>query len=305
MFPAFLTAVFFAVSAICANRASRMVGSFAAAFARLWVAWVMLAGWAHVAGVGLRGAGLPVFIVSGMVGFGIGDLAFFAALPLIGSRLAALIVQCLAAPMAALIEWLWLGTRLDARELCCGAAILVGVAIAVAPEKLPVPVSDAEDHASTAIRRGRGLWFSVIAALGQGGGAVISRKAYALSQNAGLKVDGGTAAYQRILGGLIVVTAAYMLSRRRQPVPGLAAPRWDTAGPWIVANGFVGAVLGVSCYQWALATTPSAVVLPIVALTPLIVVPFAYFLEDERPSVRSLCGGVLAVIAAAVLARAR
>ncbi len=64
-------------------------------------------------------------------------------------------------------------------------------------------------------------------------------------------------------------------------------------------------MLGVSCYQWALGTTASAIVLPIVALTPLLVIPFAYFLERERPSARSLCGGVLAVAAAAVLARTR
>ncbi len=71
----------------------------------------------------------------------------------------------------------------------------------------------------------------------------------------------------------------------------------------MVANALVGATVGVSFLQCALATTPSAVVLPIVALTPLIVVPFAYFLENERPSARSLVGGALAVAAAAVLAQ--
>ena len=305
MLAAFLTAAFFALSAVCAHRTSRMVGGFAANFARLWVAGTILALWAHLYGSGLRGAGLPVFVLSGMVGFGLGDLGLFAALPLLGARLTSLMVQCLAAPLAALIEWLWLGTRLDARQLWCGAVILVGVAIALAPGKCVDDTLPTARRPHAARERTRGLLFGGLAAVGQGGGAVISRKAHALSHAGGLSVDGGTAAYQRALGGLVVVTTAYLLSRRRPTAPGTSAPNWPLAWPWIIANSLVGAVIGVSCYQWALATTPSAIVLPIVALTPLLVVPFAYFIENERPSVRSLCGGVLAVAAAAVLARSR
>jgi drug/metabolite transporter (DMT)-like permease len=57
----------------------------------------------------------------------------------------------------------------------------------------------------------------------------------------------------------------------------------------------------VSCFQWALKTTPTGIVLPIVATTPLMVIPFAYVLEKERPSVRSLMGSVVAVLGAALL----
>ncbi len=305
MFPAFLAALFFALSASCAHRTARLVGGFAANCARLWLAVVFLACWAHFYGGGLRGAGLGVFVLSGVVGFGMGDLALFAALPLLGSRLTALMVQCLAAPTAALIEFLWLGTRLDARQLACGAVILAGVGIAVAPERLVEDAAAVVQRPHAARARNRGLFYGCVAALGQGGGAVISRKAFALSRAGGLTIDGGTAAYQRALGGLVVVTAAYLWSRRQYPVAGAAVPCWKQALPWIVANSLTGAVLGVSCYQWALGTTASAIVLPIVALTPLLVIPLAYFLENERPSVRSLCGGVLAVAAAAVLARTR
>jgi hypothetical protein len=37
-----------------------------------------------------------------------------------------------------------------------------------------------------------------------------------------------------------------------------------------VAHVLTGPTLGVTCFQWALATTPSGIVLPIVALTPLV-----------------------------------
>jgi drug/metabolite transporter (DMT)-like permease len=62
-----------------------------------------------------------------------------------------------------------------------------------------------------------------------------------------------------------------------------------------VAHAIAGPVLGVSCYQWALAHTPSGIVLPIVATTPLVAIPLTYWLEGDRPSKRSILGGIVAV----------
>lgn len=80
------------------------------------------------------------------------------------------------------------------------------------------------------------------------------------------------------------------------------AEKWRKSGKWIVFNALAGPTLGVSCYQWALKTTPSAVVLPIVALSPLVVMPFSRWLEQERPSKRSTLGAVIAVAGAVGLA---
>jgi drug/metabolite transporter (DMT)-like permease len=46
-------------------------------------------------------------------------------------------------------------------------------------------------------------------------------------------------------------------------------------------------------------------VLPIVATTPLVIIPLSYLLEGERPSRRSLAGGAIAVAGAVALALAR
>ena len=70
----------------------------------------------------------------------------------------------------------------------------------------------------------------------------------------------------------------------------------------MVANGVTGPVLGVSCYQWALKNFPTGVVLPIVAITPIVVIPFSFVMEGERPTPRSLAGGVIAVLGVAGLA---
>jgi drug/metabolite transporter (DMT)-like permease len=70
----------------------------------------------------------------------------------------------------------------------------------------------------------------------------------------------------------------------------------------VVVNALAGPALGVGCYQWALMQAKSGVVLPIVALTPLVIIPFSGYVEGDKPTVRSLLGGVIAVIGAVLLA---
>ena len=120
-------------------------------------------------------------------------------------------------------------------------------------------------------------------------------------------VDGGTAAYQRIIGGLSLTAVVLFLHRLRKPsVPKEpTAPQdhpWRRAWPWVIANALAGPAIGVAFYQWALAEAPTGVVLSIVATTPLVVIPFTMVLDGEHPTRRSLLGGAVAVLGAAALA---
>ncbi|HUJ42813.1 MAG TPA: DMT family transporter [Opitutaceae bacterium] len=298
MLGAFLTTIFFSLSVIFANRSIAAVGITRANLGRLLVALFCLGVYAHTFGRGFGGAGRDWFLLSGLIGMGLGDLASFSALPLLGSRLSILMSQCLAVPIAIVAERAWLGTRLTASQFVWGAVILGGVALAL----MPTP------RAPPRVRvRPIGFVWGFLSAAGQGVGAVVSRRAAEAATGAGETVDGITAAYQRIIGGL-VITAAFFILRallRRERRPETAAAPSAHPCLWIVANALCGAVIGVSCYQWALATTPSGLVLPIVATTPLVIIPFSYLLEGERPSRRSLAGGAIAVAGAVALTLAR
>ena len=89
---AFLTALFFASNAVCARRAALHYGGTTGNFLRLLLAVALLAAWAHAAGQGVGGGALAWFFLSGAVGFGLGGLTMFHALPLLGSNLSMLIV---------------------------------------------------------------------------------------------------------------------------------------------------------------------------------------------------------------------
>ena len=295
---AFLTTIFFSLAVIFANRSITAVGTTRANLGRLLVGLVLLGIYAHGFGQGFGGAGRDWFMLSGLIGMGLGDLASFNALPLLGSRLSILVGQCLAVPIAIVAERLWIGTRLSAVQFLWDAVILVGVALAL----MPTP-----RHPPRVRVRPAGFLWGVLAAAGQGLGAVVSRRAADAAIHAGESVNGITAAYQRTIGGL-AITAAFFIVRamiQRDRAAETAAPPTARGHLWIAANALCGAVIGVSCYQWALATTPSGVVLPIVATTPLVILPFSYLIEGERPSGRSLAGGAIAVAGAVALTLAR
>jgi drug/metabolite transporter (DMT)-like permease len=217
-----------------------------------------------------------------------------------------LLVQCLTAPVGALVEWWWLGTTLTAWQITFGLIALVGVGIALAP---------GEHLHLTRRELTVGVSFGILASLGGAGGAVLSRKAYAVVQASGESIGAINAGYQRMLGGVLIAGLCLLMVKRREFRIQLQAPRhlvgevskrkWRGVWFWIVLNALAGQTLGVSCLQWAFETTPAGMVLPVIALSPIVVIPLAYVFEGERPSTRSLLGSLIAVSGVMALTLAR
>src|SRR5262249_46912505 len=151
--------------------------------------------------------------------------------------------------------WLWLGTSLSAIQILCGLVILSGIAWALLPS----------EH----VHRSRrdlfsGTGFCLFSALAGAAGAVLSRKAYALVHAAGQRIDGGNAAFQRVVGGLLIAGLVLLLVKRRAlkqtnrpggPSAQLVSSKWRVIWPWVLLNGLAGQTLGVSFMQRALETT--------------------------------------------------
>ncbi len=306
MYPAFLCTVLFSLSIVSGHRSSRLVGGTEANFWRLTVATLCLGCWAYGFGIGLAGEAFPLFLLSGVVGIGLGDIALFQALPRLGSRLTSLLISCLTAPCGAVMEWWWLGTTLGWKQIACGTITLAGVAVALAPE---------ERRRYTSKELAQGLLFSAVSAVGVGGGAALSRKAYALAHGTHLQIDAITAGFQRVVGGLLLAGICLLVVKRREFRVQARAPahlilevskkKWAGVWFWVLLNGLAGQTLGVSCMQWALETTPSGIVLAIISITPIVVIPLAFFLEGERPTAHAVIGGAVAVGGAAGLALIR
>ena len=299
MTAAILATLLFSLSAVSGKRLSHHLSGVEANFWRFLLAAFLLGAYAHSFGLGLGGGALGMFFISGIIGFGVGDYGLFRAYPILGSRLTMVMTQCLAAPFAASIEWLWMGETLSLGQVLAGTAILVGVALALAPSE------------TTDINRKHwkaGILWGLMSAFGQGFGAVLSRKALSVVE-AGVTVDGLSQAYQRVLGGLTVM--AVLLLFRKMRLRNGATIRTEVAltpvtikllVALIVANTLCGPTLGVGAYQWALSSLPSGIVLSVVALSPLVIIPLAMKFEGERPTLRSIIGSVVAVAGVVVMA---
>lgn len=283
MLGALTTTLCFALTPIFANRAAHRLGSSAANFWRLAVALIVLGVWAHVWGPGFGGPAKAWFFAGGLAGFGLGGLAMFQSLPRLGSSLSTLIVQCGSALTAALLEWMWLGTGLALIQIACIAVTLTGVLLGLLPRSLP-RVSPAEWKA--------GLTWAMLSAMGQGAGAVLSRKAFTVARHFDEPIDAGTAAYLRAIAGLLVAALAWgIVDWNRIDKPRTAGRAW----PWVMANAVTGPILGVVFFQWALRTTPAGIVQAIVATSPLLIIPFATRMEGTRPQAVYFLGAGLAV----------
>ncbi|MFL2904958.1 MAG: DMT family transporter [Limisphaerales bacterium] len=273
MFAALLCTVLFSASAVSARKTTEHLGGTEANFVRLIFAPTLMLLVAVSFGPALMGYWHPkifgLFLLSGAIGFGLGDIALFRAFPLLGSRLTTLIVHCVSVPVAAITEYFWLGTTMTPQQILCAVVILAGVAVALAPRENPnLERSDLL----------KGIGWGLIAAFGQGFGAgVLSR---VITENVapgtGVELDGVhagiTVAVQRMLGGMLfsglflLAVRAWLKRKPESPLAGMTridgSNDWRAGFPWLLATGLAGPALGVTCYQWALLDNATGVVLP-------------------------------------------
>jgi drug/metabolite transporter (DMT)-like permease len=296
MLAALLTTLLLSISAICGQRSAQQIGAIEANFWRICAAAIFLALWANFFGSRMNGEALPIFALSGLLGIGLGDTAYFQALIRLGTRRTVLLIQCFTAPMAALIEWLWLGTKLNGGEIFFIAVILAGVAVAMAPEEhLKIPHRQLQ----------QGIICVLLAALGGALGAVLSRKGYAVAFAAGEHPDPGTTGYQRVLGGALVPAIILLVAKWRSAhahggvfeskTLQVSREKWGRVWPWVIGNALAGQTLGITSMQWALEKTPTGIVTAIIAMTPVIVLPMTRIVDNEKIGMRSLTGALIGV----------
>ncbi len=287
---ALLTVFLFACSGIAGERAARYWGGQLANLLRLFLAAIVLfTGTLLFFPGSLRWETFGWLFLSGMVGFGLGDIALFLAYVRIGARLTILLNLCTAPLWSSLAEWVWLGTKLTAGQMAAGGIILCGVIMAI----LSRPPASLE-------AKGAG-WFGILcglgAGMGQGIGAVISRNAFELAAHGGFAINGFSAAAQRVSGGLLTVLAGILVfsAMGRLHIRPPAVTTRSRAFAWLFATALCGPVLGVSCFQWSLLLLPSGVASAVVAMTPIAMIPLTMIIDRERPRALSVAGACVAV----------
>ncbi len=301
----FIPIILWALGSICTSRCACQVGATKANSWRLTLATIVLG--VIVLTTGSMPGSLGVWgwmLLSGVVGLGLGDLCMMLGYRYVGPRITVLLLLCLAVPVSGITEWVWLGTALNVRQILLAGGILGGVGLAVAPGA-NVP---GNSRRSIAL----GLFYGVLAAIGQGLSTTISRVAYRFAADNNVQVAGISAAWQRMVGGLVCAVAVqyiFHISTGEPPIERAAdllasnrPSRFKNVWFLIVTSAFLGPIIGLSVYQWVLIKHPGALVQAMVSITPVVVIPFAWLIDGDKPEWRGVVGGVLACTCAVLLA---
>jgi uncharacterized membrane protein len=169
---ALITAVFWTVTALAFEPATKKIGPIAANLIKLAMGALLLGCFTLVT----RGMFLPFdasahvwlwLSLSGVAGFLIGDYCLFKSYTIINARVA-MLVMALAPPMAALMGWLWLGEKLITIDILGMALTLLGISLVVL-KRDPGSNQLAFKHPLA------GVLLALGGALGQAGGLVLSK----------------------------------------------------------------------------------------------------------------------------------
>jgi drug/metabolite transporter (DMT)-like permease len=283
---AIIAAVLFAFSAIFNTRITKLMDALSANFFRLLIACLMLGLLTAICQPeSFHPEASAWLLLSGAIGFGIGDIALFAAFSRIGSRLTILINFSLGAIIGAFADWMLLDDPIGIWKCLSIVTILGGLALALLSSK------------GKGLRQGSfrfGIIAALIAGVGQGLGSSISRYAEPLAEASGIAIGGISQAFQRVTAGLFCLALACLWKRSRGKFAPAAASRATIAG-WLVLAAIFGPVLGVSCFQQSLKTLTSGEAMAVTATSPLLLIPLAYFFEGDRIRAGSLIGALLGV----------
>ncbi len=182
-------------------------------------------------------------LLSGLIGIGIGDTAFFAALNRMGERSTLLVAETLAPVFTAILAVVWISEVLSAVQWLAIAVILVGVDIVLGTRKR----KHKNLHFSFSA-----LSFAALAALCQAVGAVIGRDILTHSD-----VDPVTASLVRLFGGLALVVPLLIIAKQ----PWMPKQKL-TRETWLVLFGvtFLGTFLAMILQMFSFANAEAAIV---------------------------------------------
>jgi drug/metabolite transporter (DMT)-like permease len=220
-----------------------------------------------------------LLLMSGVVGIGLGDTAYFATVNTLGAR-QALLLEMLAPPMAALMSLIFLQEQLSVLAWIGMALTLAGI-IWVVSERSPKVHNTGSKAAVT-----KGIVCGIMAALGQSIGSVLSRAALADTV-----VDPLWSSLLRLSAGLVCISGL-LLWRRKEA--SFIRPSGQLLGGVAIA-AFFGTYLAIWLQQIALKYSPAGVAQSLLATSPIMVLPMALVI-GERVTFRAVCGAVVALI---------
>ncbi|AKG24574.1 membrane protein [Calothrix sp. 336/3] len=223
---------------------------------------------------------LSLLILSGMVGIGLGDTAFFATINTLGAR-QALLMETLAPPITAILALAFLNETLNSRAWCGILLTIIGVGFVVTERTSQTVISRKSFY--------KGILFGLLAAIAAAIAAVLSRAAFAQSD-----INPLWAALIRLVGGvlILIIWGVFSPSQERWQLQRLQSTPILTG---ILFAAFCGTYLGIWLQQIALKLTAAGIASTLLQTSPVLIIPIAIYL-GEKVTWRAIAGVCVAII---------
>lgn len=288
---ALITAVFWTITALAFESASKKAGSLSVNLLRLVMALLFLA----VFSLFTTGTMLPLHAsvhnwvwlsFSGFIGFVLGDLFLFQSYVVIGARIS-MLVMALAPPIAAVTGWLIMNETMNAKSIGGMVLTLIGISLAILGRDRSNGTEVSGNTGNIKFRYPlKGLLLAFGGAAGQGVGLVLSKygmqdyDAFASTQ---IRVITG------VIGFALVITFYRRWGKVKLAVLNVQAMKSLSLG------AFFGPFLGVSFSLLAVRYTSSGIASTLMAITPVLIIAPASLLFHEKITIREVIGAILAV----------
>jgi len=227
-------------------------------------------------------------LLSGLVGYVIGDFCLFQCYIIIGSRFGQLFMT-LAPVSAAFMAWITLGQQMTLMSMVAMLVTLLGISISV--------LGRGEHHKVSLKLPLNGVLFAVGAAVCQGVGLVLSKIGmdhYEVSASMPDWLIPFSANFYRCVAGIIGFS---LLMYFRQGIAPLREAIHDRKGLIVAtATTIFGPFVGVGFSLMAVQYTAAGVASTLMAMTPIIIILPSYWLFKEKITWRAVLGAMVSVV---------
>ncbi len=286
---ALLTAVFWTITALAFEAASRKIGSMVVNLLRLMAGFCFLTLFVFF----YRGSLLPLdatphawlyLTLSGLIGFVFGDLCLFQAFVVVGARIS-MLLMALAPPMTALIGWMVLGETLSWKSWIGMTLTISGIALVV----LKRHTAQESNGGFRRVKFNYPLWGILLGlggAAGQAVGLVLSKvgmRGYDTFASTQIRVIAGIAGFALLFTIMGFWKHAFRALSMRKPMLQLSL------------GAFFGPFLGVSFSLISIKYADTGVASTIMAIVPVLIIPPSMILYKEKVTFKEVAGAMLAV----------
>ncbi len=227
-------------------------------------------------------------LLSGVVGYVIGDFCLFQCYIIIGSRYGQLFMT-LAPLAAALMAWITLGQQMTGMSILAMLITLAGIGISV--------LGRGEHHKVGLKLPLNGVLFAIGAAMCQGIGLVLSKIGmdhYEATANMPDWLVPFSANFYRCVAGIIGFTLLLYFRKGLDP---LREAMHDKKGLAVAtATTVFGPFVGVGFSLMAVQYTAAGIASTLMAMTPIIILLPSYWLFHQKITWRAVAGAVISVV---------